>query len=108
MGSPSYMWSVVDRNVVMRCIPVLDFEAPQLVMCVVLTFYADLPEQKILFGFMLKQTHNPMLMNWHVMLLLQYIVWQGVSSCSRVIDGTMEAAAWVERTAKYCHLEINC
>ena len=47
-------------------------------------------------------------LNWHVMLLLQYIVWQGESSCSRVIDGTMEAAAWVERTAKYCDLEINC
>ena len=37
MGSPSCMWSVIDRNVVMRRIPVLHFEAPQLVMyvCVV-------------------------------------------------------------------------
>jgi len=71
------MWSVIDWNVIMRCIPVIHFEAPQLMMCVVLTFYADLLEQKILFRLMLKQTHNPMLMNWQFMLLLQYIVWQG-------------------------------
>ena len=57
-------------------IPVLHFEAPQLMMCV-FTLCADLPEQKILFGFMLKQTHNPMLMNWQFKLLLQYTGWQG-------------------------------
>jgi hypothetical protein len=82
MGSPSYMSSVVDQNVVMWRIPVLHFEAPQLMMCVcvcvcVFTLYADLLEQKILFGCMLKQTHNPMLMNWQFKLLLQYIGWQG-------------------------------
>jgi hypothetical protein len=58
-------------------IPVLHFEAPQLMIVCMFTLYADLPEQKILFGFMLKQTHNPMLMNWQFMLLLQYIGWQG-------------------------------
>jgi hypothetical protein len=45
-------------------------------MCVLFALYADLPEQKM-FGFMLKQTHNPMLMNWQNMLLLQCIGWQG-------------------------------
>jgi hypothetical protein len=34
MGSLSYMSSVIDRNVVMQRIPVLHFEAPQLIMCV--------------------------------------------------------------------------
>ena len=72
------MWSVIDQKVIMQHIPVLHFEIPELMMCMcVFTLYADLPEQKMLFGFMLKQTHNPMLMNWQCKLLLQYIGWQG-------------------------------
>ena len=67
------MRSVIDWNVIMRCIPVIHFEAPQLMMCVVLTLYADFLEQKILSGFMLKQTHDPMLMNWQFIWLLHYI-----------------------------------
>ena len=39
MGSPSYMWSIIDRNVIMRRIPVLHFEAPQLMMCMCVCVY---------------------------------------------------------------------
>ena len=43
MGPPSYMRSIVDRNVVMRCIPVVVTESSNLALRI-LTCPASIPE----------------------------------------------------------------